>query len=79
MYNIGFWGGPRDGDTVYQVPRPCEEYWEPVDPPYAIVENLKAPVIESTLRLVESHRYQLRWDGEVDCTYIYTGVVNKGL
>lgn len=78
MFNIGFWGGPRDGDTVHQIATPCEHYYVAVDPPSAIVENLKTPVTECVLMLVESHHYTLRWDGELDCTYVYNGVVNKG-
>jgi hypothetical protein len=79
MYTIEFWGGPRDGDEVYQVVKPCEHYWPPVDPPYSIAEFVKTPVIESILQLVESHCYILEWKSDSYGIYVYKGIVNKGL
>jgi hypothetical protein len=77
MYSIRFFGGPRDGDEVYQFMAPPEIYDTPIHINMGSPEILGIPVTVNEPLIVgtEAHHYELVWIAPYKAIFRYRGVV----
>lgn len=57
-FRIEFFGGPSDGDTIYQHESPDEEF----------------QVINHVSGEIHIHEYIIQWENRIQAKYIYRGV-----
>ena len=80
-YNIEFFGGPRDGDEIYQSTSPIPDYFVPVTMSMIDPSILGLPVTESLVHYenIEAHHYHLEMINDGFYIYRYRGVSVHGL